>query len=442
MTTIRAAILFFLLGYYPAWGYINLGNGVYQSDGSDLDTQAAVNAASDGNSVIIPNGTYSWANQVSIAGKSIILAGQSKGGVTINHNYYNPTSNFNSLLYIRPSLNTGNNIEVKNLVFQEGSALSGAGHNGTYFIQSERIVTYPYSVCPNVSLVHDCAFHSLGDISRAILWVDNGGVIWNCTFDGNKSDDGGISFKRPNLDTFMTPSTMGTLDTTGTSNTYVEDCQFSNLGIPDGCTDVDDGGRAVFRHCTFTNTLFCTHGQETSGYGLRFFECYNNTFEVTDLTLNIPCFFGIRGATFVIHDNTIGALQNNNLPIVLIVQGLRRSPTTVNCPTQYPVARQIGQGWSGGPGSYSYPQLPSDGTGYITDPAYIWGNTNQGIVDWDYQPDQCGNNLTTAQFVQSGRDYFVGTPKPGYTAYPYPHPLRTNVAGATPLPPQNLRVVQ
>jgi hypothetical protein len=288
--------------------------------------------------------------------------------------------------------------------------------------------------------LHDCDFHSLGDIDRAIIWVDNGGVIWNCTFEGNYSDDGGISFKRANIDTFMTPSTMGTLDTTGTNNTYVEDCQFSNLGIPDACIDVDDGGRAVFRNCTFTNTAFNTHGQETSPYGLRFFEVYSCTFQVTDFTRNIPSFFGVRGGTFVIHDNTIGTLQSNDAAINLIVQGLRRSPTAVACPTQYPVARQVGQGWSGGAGSYGYPQMPSDGTGYILDPAYIWNNTHQDVYLADFQPDQCGNNLTTAQFVKLNRDYYVGTAKPGYTPYPYPHPLRNN--GAAPAQPQNLRVVK
>jgi hypothetical protein len=240
----------------------------------------------------------------------------------------------------------------------------------------------------------------------------------------------------------MAPSTMGTLDTGGISNTYVEDCNFTNLGIPAGCTNIDDGGRAVFRHCTFVNTAFATHGQESSSYGLRFFECYNNSFQVTDTTLNIPYFFYIRGGTFVIHDNAIGPLQYNNGPIVLIELGLRWSSTTVNCPTQYPIAREIGQGWSGGAGSYSYPELPSDGAGYITDPAYIWGNDSQAVYEGDFQPDQCGNNLTTAQFVQSGRDYFVGTPKPGYTPYPYPHPLRKNVASAAPAPPQNLRIAQ
>jgi hypothetical protein len=41
-----------------------------------------------------------------------------------------------------------------------------------------------------------------------------------------------------------------------------------------------------------------------------------------------------------------------------------------------------------------------------------------------------------ASFIQAGRDYVVGTPKPGYVKYPYPHPLSTadgpSVAGPGP----------
>jgi hypothetical protein len=118
--------------------YNNLGNGVYQSNGSDTDTQAAINAAVDANTVIIPNGTWTSSNGIRIAGKSIHLLGQTKGGVVLVHNAFSSSSDWNSLVYIRPSLTAGNNLEVANLVFKEGPVLSGVGHHTEFIIFSLR----------------------------------------------------------------------------------------------------------------------------------------------------------------------------------------------------------------------------------------------------------------------------------------------------------------
>ena len=89
-----------------------------------------------------------------------------------------------------------------------------------------------------------------------------------------------------------------------------------------------------------------------------------------------------------------------------------------------PSAHQIGWG--------------SDASGkMVLSPVYIWGNSGGGnysnpILE-DYNPDECGNNLHTAQFVRKGTEYYVDTPKPGYEPYPYPHPARA-AAGGGPTP--------
>lgn len=74
----------------------------------------------------------------------------------------------------------------------------------------------------------------------------------------------------------------------------------------------------------------------------------------------------------------------------------------------YPVPAQIGQNYNG--------------TAYFTDPIYIWGNTGaqEMNADWGWG-NPCG--LTFSDFWQEGRDYVLGTAKPSYTAYTYPHPL-------------------
>lgn len=78
-------VVFMLLGCFPALAYTDLGNNVYQSDGSDSDTQAAVNDIPEGGTVQIPNGTYTWTGNVTIQGKTVHLLGQSSTGVTIHN---------------------------------------------------------------------------------------------------------------------------------------------------------------------------------------------------------------------------------------------------------------------------------------------------------------------------------------------------------------------
>jgi len=133
-------------------------------------------------------------------------------------------------------------------------------------------------------------------------------------------------------------------------------------------------------------------------------------------------------------------------------------PTSIPCQTAYPAARQTGQGWSASSNAtYGNPVVTYDGTGAVTEGVYSWGNTGSSVGDPNfvvldqYSPDGCCNGELVTTFLQAGRDYFVGTAKPNYSPYQYPHPLHTAFAltgtgpnptpNATPLAPQNLRVV-
>ena len=50
----------------------------------------------------------------------------------------------------------------------------------------------------------------------------------------------------------------------------------------------------------------------------------------------------------------------------------------------------------------------------VLEPLYFWGNTLNG------KPTEAGSPYPT---LQEGRDFYNDTPKPGYTPFPYPHPL-------------------
>ena len=110
------------------------------------------------------------------------------------------------------------------------------------------------------------------------------------------------------------------------------------------------------------------------------------------------------------------------------MQQLRRNAGPDACCTTYPCLHQIGQS--------------HNGSSPVTDPLYIWNNTGTGVPELpglqDYNPDECGRNSRTSTWVQLNRDYVVGSPKPGYTKYRYPHPLTGS--GSRPSAPTNLRV--
>ena len=429
---------------FAACAATSLGGGVFQSDGSLSDTQTAVNDAPDGGTVIIRNGTFTWNGQLHVnggtysdgspKGKSVNLFGQSLNGVTIINDWKTTTAFTNQqLIDVQPSPNF--TLEIKWLNFQEGPLLSGVGSAGNMHILAGPGGGWGISAQNKgkVILLHDCTFSNNGNMSYQMRFLTPmGGVVWNCTFNstGSGSADG-ISLQGG--DGYKSPSTMGALDTTGLNNFYVEDCIFNgwNNGF---AMDISDGARAVVRHCTFNASLLGTHGQESTPYGYRHMEVYNCTFQNAGRVAPYV-WMSIRGGTFVVYNNNFGKLPTgtpNN--IVMECLALQRKATYLSCPTRYPIPRQIGQGWSGGPGSYSYPQYPADGTGYILDPAYFWNNTIAGanLYGFENSVDTCGNGLHTSDFILRNRDFYSGTtPKPGYTAFAYPHPLRTGRSTTT-----------
>jgi hypothetical protein len=95
-------------------------------------------------------------------------------------------------------------------------------------------------------------------------------------------------------------------------------------------------------------------------------------------------------------------------------------PASSNCSTTegYPCVDQIGRGQSIG----TSPNMTQ-----ISDPVYLWGNNlsaaGTAVVG------------TPSGYVNANRDFFYNQgAKPGFAAYPYPHPL---VSGdpAPPSPP-------
>ena len=411
---------------------------------SSAAVQAAINSAASGDTVVIPGGSCTWTSGVTISGKGVILRGQSPGQVTINNNVTN-----------RPAID----ITESNTHHTEISNLTIVGNSSEY--AAIDVGTNAVNGTGQAVLIHHIVFTN----SRSIRMNTNRGVIYSNTMNDNKGIRDFVQCtpgdRVPN--SWTTVSTMGTADATGQSNVYVEDnvITFSlaqSIDIAAGC-------RIVIRHNTFDHSALSSHGADTEPTGLRHFELYDNTFiwinrGETDgsQTVGLDYFFFLRGGTGVITNNTglvdmISPAWGNKAALKATVMNLQRNAGPNPCwgvgttgGARYPAPRQIGLGRVTGTGRDGLNRL-NDSVTYVGDsePLYIWnqpgltprledyGSNNSGACSGPYD--------TTANYVRQGRDYFVGTPKPGWTPYTYPHPLRSPGVVQAPSAPQNLRIV-
>lgn len=361
------------------------------------DVQAAITTSSDGDTVVIPNGSATWTSGIS-TGRQIVIKGASTGGVTLTHGAGNAC-----LLAL--DIGSGHRTVIANLRFMPGT---GTGQ----YLQVGGSGLAP--------LLHDCYFNVPDfQLDHPVHWWPTGGVIWNTTFECTDSGGAGggclqVRSNRP----WTTPSTMGALDSNGDQNLYIEDCTFRNVGQ---CPDVDEAGRVVVRHCQIISSAGTSHGS-TGSVGARHTEFYDNVYSYPDNLRNLGNYFWWRAGTGVICDNTVqdirGQMWGDKAEFLFAVENAKRSGQ-FGCCTAYPCFHQCGAG--------------HNGTAQIPDPVYFWNNTGTLVVGLnDGWPEDCPGSYTTGDFFKVNRDYFLNTPKPGYVKYAYPHPLRGSEVLAEP----------
>ncbi len=353
---------------------------------SESAVRSAIDSASNGDTVTVPAGSCSWNSGFTIS-KGIHLKGAGPTSTKINMGGT-----------LRISKNANHSIELSGFAFSK----SGGGN-------AARILVVDGSWSAKPPLIHDNVFNVNG--SGAIRYEANGGVIYGNTFNGTW-DESAIQHKNDNDNqSWSSRDTMGTRDTTGESNLYVEDNVFNNM--PNQATDFDDGGRAVFRHNTLNNSSFNSHGYATSPLGVRHFEIYENEFNYRDPNVNQNWMIWIRGGTGVIFNNVIQDIRGQqwgDKPEILFSVRAAVDGSGPGC-GPYPRPRQIGRG--------------HDGSREISDPLFIWNNSGSyriGLNDgWG---NSCG--VSMGDYIKDGRDYYSSSQRPNYSPYQYPHPLRLN----------------
>lgn len=297
------------------------------------------------------------------------------------------------------------------------------------------------------TLIHDCFFET-GTQGNIMRIETNKGVIWNSSFVAYPFSMAPTALELKNATTtndWSSPSTMGSADTTGKRNVYIEDCDFHAWL---NCSDSDDNSRAVFRYNVLNNAGHGSHGADTSNIGARHYEFYNETFIFNGFSngesFNMNWFFYLRGGTGIITDCVIPNLNSgdygNKGEIVINVQNLQRNsgpnPLWGNniAGDQYPCPRQVGMGYVTGNAGNDSVTYKGD-----SEPVYQWNNTGTGAYS---APSMLNYSTPTATqddingYVKVGRDW-LNAVKPGYSKFTYPHPLR----GAADMPPSSATIL-
>ena len=300
--------------------------------------------------------------------------------------------------------------------------------------------------------------------ARAIEFLCNNGIVYNNSFDnrfdaglasgnGIGNNDEGITVKALGLtQSWSNNSTMGMADIGYTNNVYI---QANYIAAMSGeSMDFDDNSRAVLSFNIFDQSSVVSHGCETSPYGLRHFEMISN---VCYFVSSGPDAFGVnqwflyRGGSAVIRGNVFPLLTSSQWGTKSIInmqdQAIRRGSTQPGCITSYPAPHQIGQGYiSGSTFTVSFPNSINGATSFTEslEPSYIYNNTGSAgdsVTLTEYNPDDCGNGQLIANYLVSGRDYYVSTAKPGYDMGTFPNPYRTDASDPTVIvSPQDVAV--
>ena len=253
---------------------------------SFADVRAAVASAADGDTVVIPAGTNTWTQSMSIS-KAITLKGAGVGQTVIQEDLPSDTV----MLVFETALGkfyrlTGIEFRAgsRTILFGKGCVLF-RGSSKTFRIDhckwdhvNNRFMVFGGSVCGVVD-------HNVCISRRHVAHI----LVRHDSWDGRKFGDG----------SWATP-----IDWGGTNAVYFEDNNFGNSGS--GVTAMSDqysGARLVFRHNTLSNVNFASHGTGSSGRqrGVRQWEIYSNTFTASPATTKNA--IHMRGGTGVVFDN-------------------------------------------------------------------------------------------------------------------------------------------
>jgi hypothetical protein len=391
---------------------------------SESDVKSAISAASTGDTVNVPSGSCSWSNvditkNITLQGAGVgntIISITAAGGIESPNSYhgafritgftFRSTGNFgrdNGLAMMRIYGNQG--FRVDHIQFEIYS-------NTNTYNQGVGINTY----------------YDVGGL------IDHNNFVDHLTQVSAGYCIKGIELEGNNVAAWSLPSQLGS----DTHTVFIEDNYFRGANncpsFNGAAVSAQTGGIFVFRHNEVRNLYNDAHGFEVIG-GTKEYEFSNNSY-IMESGHSLARLFYLRGGTGVLYNNTLTGSGVSN-PIVLAELRATSNrgnparpelyggvPASSTCATTegYPCVDQIGRGQEVG----TSPNMTQ-----TLSPLYIWGNSSNMTVSSE-----------TSSYIAQNRDYYVNAgAKPGYVAYPYPHPLQGGGGGDTsppPPPPGNL----
>ena len=466
--------------YLSAWSFLLLsfslaapGATISASSCSDQSVQTAINSASKGDTVLVPAGNCTWASTVSIGGKSLALQGGGIGQTNI-------TDNGSGGAALTVSASAANFVRLTGFTFIKSAAHSSG-------------IIQIYGVEADVAFRFDhIRILQASSGSRGIVITGVYGLIDHCAFDvtatsgsiqsisiwgASDGGDGGFT-------AWTRPLTLGT-----EKAVYVEDSTITYSSHDESCSDTYGGARWVFRHNTITGCEFGGgHGFDSGNRRSLFSgEIYENQY-INDYppggssTLRAGTF---RGGTGVVFNNTYGGTHGSWYGIALMnyrscppldqsawqtCDGTKLELGSMNLSTSAnrtasssggvkwcsgardvmctadSTCSAIGAGtcstYLDGSGTQGYPCRDQIGRTHNQElaPLYVWNNGGVEAGTYD-AGNACGVGID--QIIMLNRDYYVGTPMPGYAPYTYPHPLQGQAGtpiSEGPVPPSNVAV--
>ena len=283
MKSAAASVILILSGFLSRLG----GATVYESDGSAQDVQRLHDIASDGDTITLPVGTFSWTSRLNIT-KGITLRGET----TIVAPSSNPTVTDATIIrdntprsgsgvgIIKVAIRSSQSFRLTGFTFVPGSSTTIAAGNGAIHLVSQ-------DSAPNTSMrVDHCHFASLyqskniwvygwvyGVADHNVIECTPSGfsfLIWHDTFGGISQINGNGSW--------------ADYPWYGTGKFFfIEDNTIiGSRVVTSGVVDAINGGRYVARHNYFKDAQLGGHGTEGGiQRGMRAHEVYDNVFNWT-----------------------------------------------------------------------------------------------------------------------------------------------------------------